>query len=214
MKKLVWILLALAALGGGAYFLRPFWQSFFAPYPERLFPEDTVLYLSIHNIEEARKRFSDTLFAKQLENSPRKTIYQRQLDQAAVLIEDSIGIDPRLFLKQFTRDAALAIFPASGGRGGAFTAYVESESEISRICSFEQQVDPALKRRMPDLQKPKSRKTGLRTISIVDPVSCPGFALLFCFGPSLNHWEFRRSHESAGSSIEWKSESTKEECAF
>jgi Protein of unknown function (DUF3352) len=159
MKKLVWILVALAALGGGAYFLRPFWQSFFAPYPERLFPEDTVLYLSIHNIEEARKRFSETLFAKQLENSPRKTIYQRQLDQAAVLIEDSIGIDPRLFLKQFTRDAALAIFPASGGRGGAFAAYVESESEISRI--FEQQVDPALKRRMPDLQKTKTSQDGL-----------------------------------------------------
>ncbi|HET6266367.1 MAG TPA: DUF3352 domain-containing protein, partial [Acidobacteriota bacterium] len=65
----------------------------------------------------------------------------------------------RLFLKQFTRDAAFAIFPATGGRGGAFTAYVESESEIARI--FEAQVDPALKRRMPDLQKDKITQDGL-----------------------------------------------------
>lgn len=151
MRKVVVGVLLLFVVAGGAYFLSRFWGWLFPPFPEKMFPENTLVYGYIHDLDQARKRVRQTLFWKNLDHSSSLSL-DRQLDRGLVMLETSTGIDVRPLLDQMTGDAAVGIFPVSDERrGGAFEATVADETKTREL--IEQEIDPALRRRMPDLKK-------------------------------------------------------------
>src|SRR5262249_19607774 len=79
-------------------------------------------------------------------------IYEKQINGLFALIETSTGVDLHPLFQQFQRDLALGLFPIPGHKTGvAFVGYVKSESDTEHF--LEHNVDPNLKRRLPDLQK-------------------------------------------------------------
>jgi len=149
MKKAIGLLLVIGLLGAGAYFLI---GSFSRPYPEKAFPRETIAYLSLHNIKEARKNLDRTQLVQELKKSPRRNTYEHQISRLFSVFESVTGTDPRPLLKQFEKDIALAAFPIKAGQiGTALIAYVANEGETAEF--FERKLDPNLKRRFPDLRK-------------------------------------------------------------
>jgi hypothetical protein len=151
MRKVVLGVLLLVVVAGGAYVLSRFWGRLFPPFPEKIFPENTLVYGYIHDLNQARKGVRQTLLWKNLDRSSSLSL-DRQLDRAFVMVENTTGIDIRPLLDQMTGDAAVGIFPVPDGRrGGAFQAYVADETKTREL--IEQDIDPGLRRRMPDLKK-------------------------------------------------------------
>jgi Protein of unknown function (DUF3352) len=150
MKKLLLGILVVAALGAGGYFI---WLHYFqTSYPESVFPADTVAYVYFHDVEEAAKNLPKTTLWQQIEKSPRRKIYEKQLGSLVYFIQTATGIDPHPLLQQFTRELALALFPLPDHKSGAaFVAYIKSEADTERFLNHN--MDPNLKRRIPDLMK-------------------------------------------------------------
>lgn len=151
MRKLVFGVLLLVALAGGAYVLSRFWAWLFPPFPEKLFPANTLVYSYIPDLDLAKRALRQTLLWKSLDKSSSLNP-DRQMDRALVMIENTTGIDVRPLVGQMTGDTAAGLFPVSDGRrGGAFEAYVSDTTKTAEL--IEQSIDPALRRRMPDLKK-------------------------------------------------------------
>jgi len=149
MKKLFAALLACGFLGAVAYFLIGY---FSRPYAETVFPRETIAYLFLHNVKEARKNLDRTLLMQELRKSPRRRTYEHQIDRLYSVFESSTGADPRSLLAQFEKEVAFAAFPADSRHiGGALVAYVADEEKTLRF--FETRLDPSMKRRFPDLRK-------------------------------------------------------------
>src|SRR5262245_5380820 len=148
MRRALFIILVLAALGAGIFFyLRHIRARTFA---ERLFPQDTILFIDISNTQEVGSAFMSSDLGKAIEQSPRKGVYRRLGERIALSAETIIGADLRPFFAQSTGRVSAAIFPvASGRRGLGIAAYAKDEKELRKY--LEQTLDPAWRRRDPGL---------------------------------------------------------------
>jgi hypothetical protein len=150
MKKGL-LVIFLALLGAGGYYAYKYFQT--SSFPETIFPARTTLYLYFHDVQEAEGNLKKTILWQQIEKSPRKDSYKRQLERLTYTIESATGVDVKPLLAQFEKDLALGVYPLGGNdkMGGAFAGYVKSESDTAKF--FTQKVDPSLKRRITDIQK-------------------------------------------------------------
>lgn len=160
MKKWLWISIAILAVGVSAY-LALNWSRFFGTsYPESIFPREAVIYLSFHDITDAKKNLDQTIFWQKSKTSPRKGTYQKQLDRFLTLIESGTGINPKPLLEQFSKDVALGIFPIKEGKhGGAFEAYINEEEKVKDF--FTTRVAASLRRRFPDSRRTEQDHNGV-----------------------------------------------------
>ena len=149
MKKGLFVII-LAVLGAGGYFA---WKYFQTSFPETVFPARITLYLYFHDVHEAEANLKKTVLWQQIEKSPRKDNYKRQLERLTYFIESATGVDFKPLFAEFEKDLALGVYPLKGNdkMGGAFIGYVKSESDTAKF--FIQKVDPSLKRRITDIQK-------------------------------------------------------------
>ena len=149
MKKALIVVLALVVASAGIYWF-VFRQN--RNYPETILPENTALYLYFPGLDEVRKQASETLLWKRIAASPRKGLYQNQLQRLMSFTESVVGVDPRPLLSQFTRETVLAVLPITGNtQSGSLIAYVRKEKQTREF--LELKMDPSLKRRFPDLRK-------------------------------------------------------------
>ena len=116
MKKALAAVFIIALLAAGIFFA-VFRGLFWRPMGELLFPEDTVLYVSLDNIERAEKNLEKTAVWKQLSNSPRKDKYQKLIQRAFSSFESASGFDLRPVLDQFNGEVSVALFPLPEGEG-------------------------------------------------------------------------------------------------
>jgi Protein of unknown function (DUF3352) len=151
MKKALAAVFIVALVSAGIFFA-VFRGWFWRPLGERLFPEDTIVYVSLDNIERARKNLENTTVWKQLRNSPRKDIHQKLIQRAFSSFESASGFDLRPVLDQFNGEVSIGFFPLSEGEGSAgLVAKVREDSKFGEF--LEQHIDPALKRRFPEIKK-------------------------------------------------------------
>lgn len=164
--------LILLGLVAAAVFLLKDWL--FPPFSEKLFPRDTLFYVFIPDLKEGTEALKQTELWKQMDRS--ETLKpQMQVDRLLVLLESYTAMDLRPLLEQMTRDAAAGIFPAtSQKRGGAFSFYVKSTGETSRILN--EQIDPAFRRRVPDLEKVTVKRAGITYYKYSSSQFPPGFS--------------------------------------
>lgn len=149
MKKAIGILLIIGLLGTAGYFLIGL---FSRPYSEKIFPRETIVYLTLHNVKEAKKNLERTRLVQELQKSPRRSTYEHQISRLFSIFESVTGTDPGDLLKQFEKDIAIGVFPVKSGKiGTALIAYVADEQETAKF--FETKLDRGLKRRFPDLRK-------------------------------------------------------------
>jgi hypothetical protein len=149
MKRLLVAVLILALATIGIY-----WYFFHRGrnFPDTILPENTAVFLYFSGSDHFRKEASGTLLWQKIESSPRKDVYQKQWDRLIRLTESVTGADPTPLLKQFTRDVSLAIVPITGAaQSVTLISYVRDEEETTEF--IELRLDPALKRRFPDLRK-------------------------------------------------------------
>ena len=149
MKKL-WIGLLILVLAGAGIF----WFFFYSNrnYPETVLPQNSAAYLYFAGADQVRKEGPQTLLWQKIANSPRKKLYQNQLQRLIRFTESVIGVDPVPLLQQFTREVALSVLPVSQRtQSGALVAYIRKEKATREF--LEMKLDPALKRRFPDLKK-------------------------------------------------------------
>jgi len=177
MKKATGILLILGLLGAGGYFLIGL---FSRPYPEKIFPRETIAYLSLHSVKEARENLERTQLVQELQKSPRRSTYEHQISRLFSILESMTGTDLRALLKQFEKDIAVAAFPVKSGQiGTALIAYVTNEEETAAF--FERKLDPNLKRRFPDLRKDYVPYEGITyyrySSKTLPPGATPGYYL-------------------------------------
>jgi hypothetical protein len=151
MKKALAIVFIVALASAGVFF--GFFRHLLRQsYAERIFPQDTILYISIDNVERARKNLEGTDVWKHLNNSPRKEKYRKLFERGFSSFESAVGFDVRPLLDQFKGEIAIALFPLVEGKGSAgFVATVKDSDDFTRF--LEEQIDPALKRRFPELKK-------------------------------------------------------------
>ena len=129
-------------------------------YAERILPENTTACLIISDTKGIRKKASETLLWKSIENSPRKEIYRRQWERIMSLGESATGVDPRSFLTQLSGEVSAGYFPAiNNHQGSAFIVFVKNEKEMKEF--LELKLDPALKRRMVDLKMSEATHEGI-----------------------------------------------------
>ena len=114
MKKALAAVFIVALVSAGIFFA-VFRGWFWRPHGERPFPEDTILYLSLDNIERARKNLENTIVWKQLINSPRKDKYQKLIQRAFSSFESTSGFDLRPVLDQFNGEVSIGLFPLPEG---------------------------------------------------------------------------------------------------
>ena len=151
MKKALAAVFIVALISAGIFFA-VFRGLLVRPIGERLFPEDTVLYISLDNIERARKNLEQTTVWKQLSNSPRKNKYQRLIQRAFSSFESAAGFDLRPVFDQFNGEVSIALFPLPEEQGSAgLVARVKDDGKFREF--LEQHVDPAVKRRFPEVKK-------------------------------------------------------------
>lgn len=151
MKKLIAVLIIVAVAAAGLYYFR-FWKTAKEPYAEKIFPSDTILYVSIHSISDASENFQNTQLWKNINSSPEREKYLKTRERIASTLENFIGVDVTPLLQQFREGVSVGVFPAAAKQfGAAFTGYVRSEKETREF--IEQKLDPGLKRRIPDLVK-------------------------------------------------------------
>ncbi len=159
MKKAIAAVFIVALVSAGiffAFFRGLLWRS----YAERLFPENTILYLSLDNIERARKNLERTTVWKQLSNSPRKEKYRKLLERGFSSFESASGFDLRPVFDQFKGEVSLALFPLPEGEGSVgFIANVKDGETFQQF--LEEQIDPAVKRRFPEVKKTQASSEGL-----------------------------------------------------
>src|SRR5262245_31730091 len=118
MKKALAAVFIVALVSAGIFFA--FFRGLLSrPYSERLFPEDTILYVSLDNIERARKNLEKTTLWKQISNSPRKDQYQKLVQRAFSSFESASGFDLRPVFDQFKGEVSVAFFPLPEGQGSA-----------------------------------------------------------------------------------------------
>jgi hypothetical protein len=142
----------LVALVSAGIFFAVFRGMFWRPMGERLFPQDTVLYISLDNIERAQKNLEKTTVWKQISNSPRKDKYQKLIQRAFSSFESASGFDLRPVLDQFNGEVSIGLFPLPEGEGSAgLVAKVKDDDKFREF--LEQHVDPAVKRRFPEIKK-------------------------------------------------------------
>ena len=159
MKKAIVIVLLVALASAGVFF--GFFRHLLSKsYAERIFPQETILYLSIDNIERARKNIHSTDLWKHLDKSPRKAKYKELFERGFSSFESASGFDIRPILDQFTGEVAVAIFPLPEGKGSAgFVATLKDSGDFRRF--LEEKIDPALKRRFPDIKKSQDSSDGV-----------------------------------------------------
>ena len=188
MKKLVAALVAFAITGACLYLYLRFFRS---PFPETVFPENTTGYAFLSDVTWGRRGLEKTSLWEQIGKSPRKKSYIRQLDRAVGALENITGVNLRPLFQQFTRDVALGFFPAKDGAPhAAFVAYVSDESDAQRI--IEREMDPALRRRIPDLQK-QQVPYGKDTYYKYSSSTYKSLALCYLF--AAHHWILSGSEE-------------------
>ncbi len=159
MKKAIAIVFIVALASAGIFF-GFFKHLLVRSYAERIFPDDTILYISIDNVERARKNLEGTDVWKHLNRSPRKDKYKKLFESGFNSIESATGFDIRPVLEQFKGEVAIALFPLAEGKGSAgFVARVKDEDDFKRF--LEEQIDPALKRRFPDVKKGQDNADGI-----------------------------------------------------
>ncbi|HEY7161423.1 MAG TPA: DUF3352 domain-containing protein, partial [Acidobacteriota bacterium] len=142
----------IVALVSAAIFFGVFRGLFWRPMGERLFPQDTVLYISLDNIERAQKNLEKTTVWKQLSNSPRRDKYQKLIQRAFSSFESASGFDLRPVLDQFNGEVSVGLFPLPEGEGSAgLVANVKDDNKFREF--LEQHLDPAVKRRFPEIKK-------------------------------------------------------------
>lgn len=150
MKKAALVAMALLILGAGVFLAVRSWRM--RTFSERVFPEDTIVYAQVADLRQAGHEWSESQLGKAIAESPRKEVYRRLGERLAQSVESLIGADPRPVMRQFTRDAAIAILPLpSGRRGLGFAAYASDPSELRQYV--EQKVDPGWLRRDPSLRR-------------------------------------------------------------
>jgi hypothetical protein len=151
MKKALAAVFVVALVSAGiffAFFRGLLWR----PYGERLFPENTILYISLDNVERARKNLEKTALWKQISNSPRKDKYQKLIQRVFSSFESAGGFDLRPVFDQFKGEVSVAMFPLPEGEGSAgLIAKVKDDDKFREF--LEQQIDPAVKRRFPEVKK-------------------------------------------------------------
>jgi hypothetical protein len=157
MKKILVSILALLLVSAGVYFF--FFYSD-RNYPDKLFPERTLVYAAFSGVDSIQKEGKQTLFWQKIETSPRKELYVRQLDQLISLGETAVGVDLRPLLSSFTREIAVGVIPAGGQQSGVLVAYVRRSGQAQEYLEIN--MDPALKRRVPDLKKSFGAYAGTR----------------------------------------------------
>ncbi len=151
MKKALAVIFIVALISAGIFFA-VFRGWFWRPLGERVFPENTILYVSLDNIERARKNLENTTVWKELSNSPRKDKYQKLIQRAFSSFESTSGFDLRPMLDQFNGEVSIGLFPLPEGEGSAgLVVKVKDEGKFREFV--EQHVDPAVKRRFPEIKK-------------------------------------------------------------
>src|SRR5262245_11741312 len=151
MKKALAAVFIVALVSAGIFFAL-FRGLLWRPLGERLFPENTILYISLDNIERARKNLEKTTIWKQLSNSPRKDKYQKLVQRAFTSFESASGFDLRPVFDQFKGEVSIALFPLPDGEGSAgLVARLKDDNQFREF--LEQHIDPAVKRRFPEVKK-------------------------------------------------------------
>lgn len=150
MKKVILGASVVAILGAGIFLGFWFWR--IRTVAERIFPEDTIVYVSISDIRQAERNWNESHLGKAIAESPRRDVYRRLGERLSQSVESLIGADPRPLTEQMTRDAAVAVFPLpSGRRGLGVVAYAADPEDVKAF--IEQKLDPGWRRRDPSLKK-------------------------------------------------------------
>jgi hypothetical protein len=156
MKKLILAIIPIALAGAAVYWF--FFHSV-RDYPESILPENTAAYVFFPGVDKIQKEASETLLWKKVTSSSRKQLYQYQFERLMKITESVVGVDPRPFFSQLTKDVALAVIPVTGTtQAGALIAYVRKENDTRDFV--ESRLDPSLKRRIPDLKKAPANYQG------------------------------------------------------
>jgi hypothetical protein len=186
MKKALAAVFIIALLAAGIFFA-VFRGLFWRPMGELLFPEDTVLYISLDNIERAEKNLQKTTVWKQISNSPRKDKYQKLIQRAISSFESASGFDLRPILDQFNGEVSVALFPLPEGEGSAgLVARVKDDDKFRDF--LEQHVDPAVKRRFPEIKKSQFSYEGVSYYKYSSPKF--GRQASPCYYISRHHFVF------------------------
>jgi uncharacterized protein DUF3352 len=193
MKKILIVVALVILLAAAAYFF--FFYSD-RNYPERVFPDRTIAYGIFSGVDSIQKDGRQTLLWQKIEASPRKSLYSHQLDQLMSLSETAIGVDIRPILAAFSREVAIGIVPAGNSQAGALVGYVRRTSRAQEY--IEMNLDPALKRRLPDLKKSLASYGEVRYYKYSSAKFPPQISLCYIF---LDHHLILASSEAGMKSL-------------